>query len=92
MMKTSGVPDKEVCVRMCEGRIVTDEQLAFAIFCIEAIAEQQRQDPRDVYDVLANKTDLLGSYIVRHYDVLHTQDKRYIVDDILRVLGKEATL
>lgn len=77
---------------MCEARIATDEQLTFAIFCIEAIAEQCGKDPRDVYDVLANKTDLLDNYIARHYDVLHTQDKLYIVEDILRELGDEVVI
>ena len=32
------------------------------------------------------KTDLLQEYIVPSYDVLHTQDKEYIMEDILDAL------
>ena len=40
---------------------------------------------------LTKKSDLLNSYIVANYDVLHTQGKSYIVDDIIGVM-KEAGL
>ncbi len=74
---------------MCEARLATEEQLYFAIFCIEAIAEYLNKDPRDVYSALANKTNLLDDYIARYYDTLHTQDKVYITEDILRELDAE---
>lgn len=74
---------------MCEARLATDEQLAFAIFCIEAVADHLGKDPRDVYAALAERSDLLDGYIARYYDTLHTQDKLYIVDDIIRELEAE---
>ncbi len=74
---------------MCEARLATDEQLSFAIFCIEAVAEVAERDPRDVYAALADKTNLLDDYIARYYDVLHTQDRIYIAQDILRELEAE---
>lgn len=74
---------------MCEARLATDEQLYFAIFCIEAIADYLHKDPRDVYDALAYKTNLLDDYVARYYDVLHTQDKYYIAQDVLRELETE---
>ena len=33
-----------------------------------------------------NDSDLLNSYIVPLYDILHTQSKQYIVDDIIEVM------
>ena len=77
---------------MCEARLATFEQLSFAIFCIEAVAEYLNWDPRDVYALLADKTNLLDDYIARYFDVLHTQDRLYIAEDIVRELEAEGAL
>ena len=74
---------------MCEARIATEEQLSFAISCIEAVASLIQKDPRDVYAALANKTNLLDDYIARYYDVLHTQDRYYVAEEIVRELAAE---
>ena len=39
-----------------------------------------------VYEALAEKSDILYGYIVPEYEVLHTQSKDYIMDDILEVM------
>lgn len=39
-----------------------------------------------VYDSLTKESDILYSYIVPCYDVLHTQGKEYIVNDILDLM------
>ena len=61
-------------------------------FCIEAVAEYLNWDPRDVYALLADKTNLLDDYIARYFDVLHTQDRLYIAEDIVRELEAEGAL
>lgn len=61
------------------------DQLEFAIFCIENIAARLGIDAKQVYQALED-SDILISYIVPGYDVLHTQGKDYIVDDILSVM------
>ena len=38
------------------------------------------------YAALTEKSDILHSYIVPEYDILHTQSRDYIVDDILQVM------
>ena len=78
--------------RMREARLATYEQLSFAIFCIEAVAEYLNKDPRDVYALLADKKNLLDDYVARYYDALHTQDKLYIAEDIVRELVAEGAL
>ena len=60
--------------------------LEFAIFCIENLAVRLHIKPRDAYDMLTKRTDLLQSYIIPSYDVLHTQDKEYIIEDIVEAL------
>ena len=41
-----------------------------------------------VFVALTEKSDILDSYILPCYDVLHTQGKDYIVDDILDVMAQ----
>lgn len=60
--------------------------LEFAVFCIENIADALGKPSGDVYRALAGKDGILRRYIVPCYDVLHTQGKTYIVDDILEVM------
>lgn len=64
------------------------DTLEFAIFCIENVAKRLGISGSDAYDLLTSGDDVLDSYIVKHYDALHTQDKDYIIDDVLGVLDK----
>ena len=66
--------------------IRTTNELEFAFFCIESVAERLHQDPVKVYNALTKDSDLLNSYIVPLSDILHTQSKQYIVDDIIEVM------
>lgn len=61
-------------------------ELEFAIFCVENVAIKLNVSAEKVYDALAEKSDILNSYIVPCFDVLHTQGKDYIVNDILDVM------
>lgn len=74
---------------MQKAHLATEDQLSFAIFCIEAVAEVLGKDSRKVYAALAEKSNILDDYIARYYDALHTQDKYYIVEDIMRELEAE---
>ncbi len=62
------------------------ERLEFAIFCIENIAIRLNKDAREVYAALAEKSDILYGYIVPEFEILHTQSKDYIIDDIIDVM------
>ena len=46
-------------------------------------------DPANVYRLLTEKTDILYDYIVPCYESLHTQDKEYILDDIVDVMKEK---
>lgn len=69
-----------------EPGIQSNEELEFAVFCIENIAQRLQVNAEQVYAALTEKGDILHSYIVPEYDILHTQSKDYIVDDILQVM------
>ena len=61
-------------------------ELEFAVFCIENIARRLNRNGAEVFSLLAEKSDILSSYIMKNWEVLHTQDMDYIVDDILEVM------
>lgn len=72
-----------------EKEIIYDiSVLEYVLFCIEGIAKKLGKDGREVYQILTEDSDILNSYIVPSYDVLHTQGKDYIIEDILDVMKK----
>ena len=65
---------------------MTSEELSFAVFCIESIADKLRMPANRVYDMLTKDTDILYQYIIPCYPSLHTQSKEYIINDINNIL------
>lgn len=63
------------------SKITNTDELEFAVFCIENIAIKLEKNAEEVYQALTEKSDILSSYIVPEYEMLHTQSKNYIVDD-----------
>ena len=39
-----------------------------------------------IYEAFTEKSDILNGYIVPEYEILHTQSKEYIVEDLLDVM------
>ena len=66
----------------------TEDELAFAVFCIENLARRYQKNASDIYNAMKMQSDILSSYIIPSYEFLHTQDKDYILDDIERVMKK----
>jgi len=61
-------------------------ELKFAVFCIENIAESLGLKGDDVYKLLTEQSNILDNYIIPCTDALHTQGKEYIVNDIIDVM------
>lgn len=61
----------------------TGRELEFAIFCIENIASVLGKDAQEVYKMLTEDSDILNAYIIPEYEMLHTQSKEYIINDII---------
>jgi hypothetical protein len=68
---------------------MTKNELSFAVFCIEGIAEKLNINGLGVYKLLTVDSKILDDYIIPHYDALHTQGKEYIVDDIIEVMKQK---
>ena len=72
--------------------IKSRRELEFAVFCIENVAAALGKTSGDVYRVLSGDTGILHQYIVPSYDVLHTQGKDYIVNDIREVMAERGVV
>lgn len=64
---------------MPDETIKNSEELEFSIFCIENVAEKLGVNAKLVYQAFTEKSDILKSYIVPEYEVLHTQGREYQV-------------
>ncbi|MCI8402896.1 MAG: DUF3791 domain-containing protein [Lachnospiraceae bacterium] len=71
---------------MSDGKIKNSGELEFAVFCIENVAAKLGVNAERVYQAFTEKSDILNSYIVPEYEMLHTQSRAYIVDDLLTVM------
>ena len=71
---------------MQDGKIKNSSELEFVVFCIENVAAKLGGDGGYVYQAFTEKSDILNGYIVPEYEVLHTQSREYIVDDLLDVM------
>lgn len=66
--------------------IHNSRELKFTVFCIENVAAKLGADAEDVYKTLTDKSNILYGYIVPGYEILHTQSKEYIINDIIELM------
>lgn len=69
-----------------EGQIKNANELEFAVFCIENTASRLGVNGKKVYQALAENSNILYDYIVPEYEILHTQSREYIINDLLEVM------
>ena len=58
-----------------------EKELSFSIFILYSLADKWIKTPATVYNIL-NSTGILDNYVIAGYDMLHTQGKEYLVEDI----------
>ena len=72
---------------MMPGEMIKNsDELEFVVFCIENVAAKLGVGAELVYQAFTEKSDILNGYIVPEYEVLHTQGRDYIVEDLLDVM------
>jgi hypothetical protein len=71
---------------------ITQEQSFFAVFCLEALADELKTTGDKIYRILTADSDILDSYILPHYDVLHIQGKEYIVAELIGLMQERGVL
>ena len=73
---------------MPDEPIRNSEELEFAVFCIENVAAKLGVGAERVYRAFTEKGDILHGYIVPEYEILHTQSREYIVEELLDVMNE----
>ena len=73
---------------MPDGKIKNSRELEFAVFCIENVAAKLGVDAERVYRAFVEKDDILHGYIVPGYEILNTQSREYIVEELLDVMNE----
>lgn len=68
------------------------KELEFAIFCVENVASALGKAVPEVYKLLTEDSDILREYIVPEYEMLHTQSREYIVNDIIDVMKERGVI
>lgn len=63
----------------------TEDRMIFAASCVECAARALNEPVKDVYERMKN-VDLLNGYILKHYDVIHTESRKQITADIVGCL------
>jgi hypothetical protein len=70
---------------------MNENVLEFTVFCIENTAEALGIGGNEVYKLLS-ESRLLDDYLIPSYDVLHTQGKEYIVDDLIGLMREKGLI
>ena len=68
------------------AKIRNAAELEFVVFYIENIAIRLGKHAEEIYRALTEESSILEDYIIPEYDILHTQGKDYIVDDIISLM------
>jgi hypothetical protein len=83
---------REVHTMRGQTAAMDSDTLLFAVLCIEGIAEYLNMDGAEVYRLLTGKGNILDTYILEYCDVLHTQSKEYIVDELVGLMKQEGLI
>ena len=65
---------------------MNQESFSFVIYMIHACANKWGKRPSEVYSILSS-SDCIDNYLVKHFDIIHTQSTRYIIEDVMEYLG-----
>ncbi len=69
-----------------KGTNISSEQLEFAAFSVENVAEKLNIKGDEAYKLLTENSNILNEYIISYYEMLHIQSKEYIVNDIVEYM------
>lgn len=67
--------------------MINEKEMDFVVYCVENLANYISEDSVKVFDLL-DANDLIEGYILKFYDILHTQSRDWIVEDLVEQLEK----
>ena len=65
--------------------MINEKEMDFVVYCVENLSNYISEDSVKVFDLL-DENDLIEGYILKFYDILHTQSKDWIVEDLVEQL------
>ncbi len=71
---------------------LNSDELEFVVFCVENVGLKLGKTGDEIYRLLTKDSRILEDYIVPNIDILHTQSKEYIVEDIVEFMQSEGVL
>lgn len=66
--------------------------LEFTVFCIDGLAEYLNKDTKEIYKLIKEDSNILDDYIIPCYEPLHSQSKRYIIEELASVLKERGVI
>ena len=66
-------------------KTMSKQSFSFIVYMIHACADQWGKTPSEVYCKLKD-SGCIDQYLVPHFEILHTQGSRYLVEDIREYL------
>lgn len=70
----------------------SDKEIEFSVFCIENVAAELHIPGSEAYQMLAVDSDILDTYVIANYEILHTQGKEYIIHDIIDYMKEKGVI
>lgn len=67
--------------------MINEKEMDFVVYCVENLANYINEDSVKVFDLL-DENELIEGYILKFYDILHTQGRDWIVEDLVEQLEK----
>lgn len=67
--------------------MINEKEMDFVVYCVENLANYINEDSVKAFDLL-DENELIEGYILKFYDILHTQGKDWIVEDLIEQLEK----
>lgn len=71
---------------------MSKKEMEFSVFCVENVAIKLNKNPQEVYRMLKDMSDIMDTYIIPCYDVLHSQSKDYIIEDIIALMKEKGVI
>lgn len=65
---------------------ISRKELEFATFCIEILRESKGISSQDSYLLLTEETTIMEDFLIPNYEILHSQGKKYILEEMLKLL------
>lgn len=63
-------------------------KLGFVSSCVEFVAAALGRPYDEIYQRMY-KANMLRDYVYRHYDVIHTQSREHVTEDLVDLLRRE---